>query len=274
MGDDRDPRKADKSSRSPSFPFIALAKALERVRALSEVAGHREVSFEELATAWNYGIHSSGVLQTIGALGQFGLLESRGPSKARRFQLTPEALRLVEEPNLGSENYRVALQRTALRPKIFSELAQQFSGTRITDAAMIQYLIQGRREIGELPFTERGAKDVVGRFKETLGFAGIDLDRLSDQQEASLSPGSSDQSPPVPAVQVHSDRPASRTSPALATGERLLLGGELRIGTYYRVIVGGRFGAKEIDGLMRQLQIAKELSEEEERTNEDELNGA
>jgi hypothetical protein len=271
-----DSREVERPSRtrSPSFPFISLPKALERVRALFEVAGHREVSFEELATAWNYGIHSSGALQTIGALGQFGLLESRGPSRARRFRLTPEALCLVEEPDPGSESYRTALRRTALRPKVFSELAHQFSGKGLTDAALIHYLVQGRREIGELPFTEQGAKDVVGRLKETFGFAGIDLDRPSDKSEASLSPTATDQPPTLPAVQDHSDRPGSNTSPALAEGERLLLGGELGADSYYRVIIRGKFGATEIESLMRQLQIVKEHSEKKERINLEERNGA
>ncbi len=261
-------------TRSPSFPFISLPKALERVRALFEVAGHREVDFEELAEAWNYGIHSSGALQTIGALGQFGLLEGRGPSRARRFQLTREAVHLVDEPDLGSESYRAGLRRTALRPKIFSELAHQFSEKELTDAGLIRYLVQGRREIRELPFTEKGAKDVAARVRETFDFAGIDLDRPLDKVEAGLSPTSTDQPAALPAVQVHSDRPESSTSPALAESERLLLGGELGADSYYRVIIRGKFGATEIEGLMRQLQIVKEHSEKKERINLEEQNGA
>jgi hypothetical protein len=278
MDHDRDTQEADKPSRSrsPSFPFIALPKAIERARILFEAAGHREVSFEELASAWNYGIRSSGALQSAAALGQFGLLESYGPTKARRYRLTPDALRLLQKPDVGSEDYRAALQRAALRPKVFSELASHFRDKEITDAAVVHYLVHGRRDIGELPFTDRGAKDVVGKLKESLGFAGVELSRsssVSDKMEVSLTHDTSCCPPSLPESQARLDRPAFRTSPTLATGERLLLGGELGTGAYYRLIVHGKFGAPEIDGLMRQLQVAKEYREKEERTAGDEGNG-
>lgn len=280
MKDKTDPGAAEKPPRfrSPSYPFVSLSRALDRAKALFKTAGTDEVSFEGLASAFGYGSKSSGLLQTASALGQFGLLATAGSGKARKFRLTPEALRLVGEPDVRPEETQGTLQRIALRPKVFAELASQFSGKRVTDADLIRYLTQGRDKAGELPFTDQGAKDVISKFKETIGFAGLELGNstLPEGEKGSEYNQIATSSTPtsLPAAQAGPSRLTPISKEALMSDGRIFEEGILGTDTLYCIIVCGKLGAKELDRLISKLEFNKLILAEDEKAREDEQDGA
>jgi hypothetical protein len=266
--DKTDPGEAERPPRfrSPSYPFVSLSRALDRARALFKTAGTEEVSFEGLASAFGYGSRSSGLLQTASALGQFGLLSTAGSGKARKFQLTPEALRLVGEPDVRPAESRAALQRIALRPKVFSELASQFSGKRATDAELMSYLTRGR-EAGELPFTQQGANDVVRKFKETIGFAGLDLgSHAADKDKGHQPVAIAKQPSTLSATQADPSRLRPGVETVISDG-RIFQEGILGPDTIYCIIVRGKLGAKELGRLIAKLEFDKLILSEDERVN-------
>lgn len=163
-----------KRFRSPPYPFIPLSKAVERARAVYDVAKHHEVSFPVLADAWDYGLKSSGLVQTAAALIHFGLMSDQGTGKNRKFSLTNDALRIIQDADPQSSKRRDALKRAALKPKIHGELWKKFGAlSGVSDFVLINYLTLDRRDEGEAPFSPSAAEELVSEYKATMDYAGV-----------------------------------------------------------------------------------------------------
>jgi hypothetical protein len=255
--------------RSPTYPFVALGKAVERASSLHETIGQDEVGLDVLAAAWGYGIKSSGLVQSASALIQYGLLTDRGSRDARKFQLTPEAIRLVGDPGLGSTGRSDALRRMALRPKVFAELARQFGGRDVSDDDLKEHLTRGRVEAGGAPFSSEAAEEVVARFRETMAYAGLDLrsvPEVGDKKDPALSL-MRDSLPHLYRGLAGDGQPAAITLALPQDGERVFQEGILSGTTSYRIIVRGHLGAKELDRLMAKLQFDREILAEAEEVD-------
>src|SRR5262252_3575496 len=73
------PEKASdsKRDRSPSFPFIPLQGAIERLVQFEEYFKRHPAPAAKVGLAWKMKENSSQALQTVAALKAFGLLESQ-----------------------------------------------------------------------------------------------------------------------------------------------------------------------------------------------------
>lgn len=253
-----------KRFRSPPYPFVALPKAIERAKSLHDRARHQEVGLDVLGEAWGYGLKSSGLVQTASALMQFGLLVDRGSREDRRFQLSPEAIRLLQHPNPESEEYQAALQRAARRPKIFAEVAQHFSGKDVSETNLEEYLMNGRRETGEAPYSGEAAKEVIARYKETVSYAGMELN-VADRGLTLASGAMREAAEKGRSVVIYGDPGAparieargSETGEVLGEGETLLDSGVVGAGKTYRILVRGEFGLEELELLIERLEVSK-----------------
>ena len=70
------PAKKPRQGRSPAFPFVPLGKAVERAEAFRVAEGGRPRHFSPLASAaaaWTMSSKTGQFLQTVAALGHFGL---------------------------------------------------------------------------------------------------------------------------------------------------------------------------------------------------------
>lgn len=162
-----------KRFRSPPYPFIPLGKAIERVKQLHPKALHHQVSFSVLADAWGYGEKSSGLVQTAAALIQFGLLSDEGSGQKRKFQLTPDAIRIAQDIDPTSEKRRAAIQRAALAPKIHKELWEKYGNSGISDMVLRNYLIFDRKENDDSAFSTTSADALIEEYKSSISFAEI-----------------------------------------------------------------------------------------------------
>lgn len=108
-----------KFDRSPKYPFISLRKAEERAKTFW--AKHRKegARVATVADTWGYGVKSSGLQQTVGALKQYGLLDDAGSGESRKVQLTDLGIRLVADNRPGAREG--ALKEAAMRPRLFQE---------------------------------------------------------------------------------------------------------------------------------------------------------
>lgn len=162
-----------KRFRSPPYPFIPLGKAIERVKQLHPKALHHQVSFSVLADAWGYGEKSSGLIQTAAALIQFGLLSDEGSGQKRKFQLTPDAIRIAQDIDPTSEKRRAAIQRAALAPKIHKELWEKYGNSGVSDMVLRNYLIFDRTDSDGAAFSASSAELLIEEYKSSISFAEI-----------------------------------------------------------------------------------------------------
>ena len=158
--------------RSPPYPFISLSKAIDRISTLHGQAQCHAVDKTVLASVWGYSVKSSGFIQTTSTLINFGLLKGEGVGEGRRFQLTNDALRIIQDADPTSEKRKEALVRAALSPKIYKELWERY-GISAGDIVLKNYLTLDRRESGEAPFSSSAAEDLISAYKETLDFVEI-----------------------------------------------------------------------------------------------------
>lgn len=162
--------------RSPPYPAINLAKAVERVGQLYPKSLHHFVPIAVLADAWDYEVKSSGLAATIAALKQFGFMVDQAGAGGRRFQLSEAALRIARDPNPTSVARVAALKTAALAPKIHSELWEQYgvAGTAGSmDVALKSHLMVDRVDNGEAPFSDKAAEQLIEEYKASVAFAGL-----------------------------------------------------------------------------------------------------
>jgi hypothetical protein len=162
--------KKPRQGRSPGFPFIPLSKALERVETFRIAEGGRPKHFAPLtsaAKAWGIGPKTGQALQTIAALGQFGLIEFEGMAEARSLRPSDVALRILLDKQLNSPEREELIQRLALKPKIHKELWEKWGENFPSDPTFETYLVRDRG------FSESGARDLIAEYKDTISFAKL-----------------------------------------------------------------------------------------------------
>ncbi len=160
--------------RSPPYPAIALAKAIDRARELYAKAMHHPVGTATIADAWGYTTKSSGLWATAAALIQYGLLTDQGSGDKRKFQLSDSAIRIVRDVDPASPKRREAVQKAAMNPGIYREIWDRFGGAAgLSETVLRNYLTLDRSDEGKAPFSDGAADDVVRGFKEAMAYAGV-----------------------------------------------------------------------------------------------------
>jgi hypothetical protein len=250
-----DVSEARKKERSPSFPFIPLAKALERARAVHEKYRREPARVTVVGGVWGLGAKSSGLLQTVAALKQYGLMEDSGSREDRKVTLTPLALRILIDTRPGQRE--AGLREAALKPRLFAEYAR-WAEHRPPDDHCISEL---QFEKG---FTEDAAKTFIRVFGDTVQFAGVgdseDIEGVEDDVVNSDLPADGGRSHP-PTRDTTPETLRTNAAPALnSTGplsERLKV--ELTVGAL-RVAAVVKTPA-EADILIQFIQANKLLLE-------------
>jgi hypothetical protein len=162
--------------RSPPYPAVPLAKAIERAASLYAKALHHSVPMSVAASAWDYAPKSSGLFATIAALKQFGLLLDEGSGEKRKIKLTDTAIRLVRDPDPKSEKRLAAIRAAALAPKIHTELWEKYEvagASGAMDVAVKSYLTLDRADDGAAAYSDDAAEEVIAEYRQTMAFAGL-----------------------------------------------------------------------------------------------------
>lgn len=178
-----------KKFRSPSYPAIGLAAAIDRASDLYEVEGRSPTPVGVAVQHWGYAIKSSGGLQTVAALKKFGLLGDEGSGEARKVSLTDLALDIILDEREGSSERRAAIQQAALSPPIHRQLWDRHGAALPSDRNLRYELTR------ELHFGEAAADELIREFRQTLDFAGLGKGDVADT--LSDSPPDKSENPPV-----------------------------------------------------------------------------
>lgn len=250
---------ADAGSR---YPFINLEKAMGRAKELFVQAGDHEALVADAFTTWDYSQKSSGGHQTVAALKMYGLLVATGNADQRKLALSPEALRYFRDER---EDVHASLRRTfALRPKLLQALWEKWGVSPPADNIARSHLKIDRH------LSEQGARSLLGIYKDNLDFADL-------KGSGKIPEESKEETPPASAEGGGKPLPGEKPLPGkgrridLMENERVLSDGLLSKTATYRVIVSGPIGPKEIDRLIKKLEVDKEiLSDTDGADDEDE----
>lgn len=175
--------------RSPAYPFVSLKKAIERAGEFYEKEHRHAAPITSAAKHWGYGEKSSGGIQTISALKQFGLLGDDGSGNARSVKLTDAALAILLDEVKDSPERAAAVKRAALRPKLYADMFAQWGVQLPSDETIRTFL---RRDKG---FNDDVLTGVIKNYKETLHYAKLsssDTIPQSDGQDTLPSLGVGD----------------------------------------------------------------------------------
>ncbi len=155
--------------RSPRYPGIDLANAIERAQAIYRSDGKNAVPAEVVLRRWGYTPKSSSGLVALGALRGFGLVEPAG----KDVKLSTLALDIILP---GSPGRAEAIQRAALTPRIHRDVWDHYAGSLPSNETLKHYLV---RDCG---FTDSGADEFIKQFRATLSFStGAESDTLRDE---------------------------------------------------------------------------------------------
>jgi hypothetical protein len=185
MTDTAAPTEKKKRFRSPAYPALDLAKAVERTASLLKVAQHHAVGVSVILPAWGMDSAAGPVWRYLAALIQYGLVTDSGGGKARKFQITDVARRIIQDGDQNSKRRKEALKIAALSPTIHKELWEKFgTAADLSESVLKVYLTLDRKEAGESPYSETAASEVIQAYKSTLGYAGIlDSDSVATRDD-------------------------------------------------------------------------------------------
>ena len=174
-----------KRVRSPRFPFIDLDTAMRRAKTFYQSERRNNASISVAVRHWDYNDKSSGGLQTISALKEFGLMEDSASKKARMVKLTDRALRILLDEREGSSERDQLIREAALLPKIYTVLWEHYNQELPSDSNLRHYLTLDYKP----PFNENSVDDFIKQFRATLSFAKLDgSDSISEEGEDTMKP--------------------------------------------------------------------------------------
>ena len=163
-----------RQGRSPSYPGIDLEKAVSRASEIWQKEKQYPTSIDVVVRHWKYKALNGPAALTLAALKKFGLLSIEDGKGGQRVKITDLTVRLLSHPD---EKVRQdALREAALNPPIHKEFWNQY-GTKLPSPEKLKWdLVQ------EKHFTERGAKEFIDEYQNTIAFAKLSESPDSETQ--------------------------------------------------------------------------------------------
>lgn len=267
---------AGKRDRSPNFPFIPLKAAIDRLMAFEKYFGRHPAPLGKTALAWGLKENSDQAGQITSALRYYGFLDYQGEPPARQAVLTDDGRTYLRAQQDSVKQEVIA--RAALKPRMIHKFWDQWGADRPPDPVCLDELILKNS------FSDRGAIAFLKVYDATIAFAGLgDSDKSKSESEddsrvdentdhaAEMEYVSEQPSPPVQPRGALPFRGSGGGEVRVMEGERELTTGLLSKDAGFRLIVNGPVGVKEIERLIRKLELDKEiLADESDETAEEE----
>lgn len=223
------------------YPFVSLEKALGRAKQLYDSAGDHDMLVEDAFDIWGYSIKSSGGHQTIGALNMYGLIRGAGAKEQRKLALTVDALTYFRDER--EEVHSKLRAAFAVKPRLIAALWKQWGDNPPADNIARSHLKIDRK------LTDQAARAFLGIYKENLAYADLKGSGKAIEESEGDDSG---YTPPPPLL---NEKPKVE----VLAGERELTTGLLSKNSSFRLIVSGKVGEKEIERLIKKLELDKEI---------------
>lgn len=214
MTDQQEDGDKARKERSPSFPFISLKKAVDRLKEMADAHKRNQARMITVGATWGYGAKSSGLVQTVAALKAFGLIDDLGGGADRKLQVSDLGWRILQDARPGARE--AAIREAAVKPRLIAEYLNQWVPDRPSDAHCLSEL---RLDRG---FGDAAASLFLKVFDDTVNYANLkNSDSLSpvlEQEENVVESSVSGDSPvasvfrrmtPVAAAQMANGEPFS-----------------------------------------------------------------
>lgn len=169
-----------KRDRSPPFPYLGLAAALDLIRRLQQVAKSSEVRLAQVAPHWNTTATSGALARYVGAVQGYGLVESSGSGADRKIKITEAGRRILEDIRPGVAEQLLA--EAALKPKLFAELFRVWGYSRPHDdiaRSALQF---------DYNFTPVAAKRFLTVYDQAIGYVPMADSKLSNESDLPTHP--------------------------------------------------------------------------------------
>lgn len=151
--------------RSPSFPFIGLPTALERLAAYDTKFGRHPTPANKVGLAWGMKEASSQAQQTLAALKSFGMVEYQGVGPDRIVSVTEDARNLLRAQQDSVK--KAIVRRLALKPKLVEKYWGEWGHPRpIDEVCLDQLVLKGG-------FTQTAAETFLRVYDATISSAGL-----------------------------------------------------------------------------------------------------
>jgi hypothetical protein len=230
--------------RSPNYPNVPLGGALEAIRTAYKSENRNKMSRSVLARHLGYTSLNGRALGKIGAVRAYGLIDGSGDE----LRISDDAVTALMAPE-GAPERALALTRLAQRPTLFQELRKDFPDT-LPSVHNLKFALIKRG------FTADAAEKAAKNYLSTMSLVAGVPDSYNPPDEEEEAP---EDRPEVPSYVGRTPPPPTQEKAKLMSGERELVTGALSKEAGFRLIVTGAVGEKEIDRLIRKLELEKEI---------------
>lgn len=186
---------AGQRDRSPSFPFIPLKTAIERLVAFEEHHKRAPVPPDRIGPAWGMKTNTSQAQQTLAALKAYGLLETRRGNSGRVVVVSDDARTYLraQQDSIKQD----VLRQAALRPKQIEAYWRDWGDDRPADAACLDTLVL------KGGFSQDGAEKFLRVYDATIAYAKLaNSDKVPSADDVRTGDQHEDDPPPAPTVKV------------------------------------------------------------------------
>jgi hypothetical protein len=232
-------------TRSPNYPATSLPDAVERVRQVFETEHRTPIAKEALAEVLGYSGLNGASLRVIAALSSYGLLEHVDGD----YRVSDLAMQVLH-PETDTE--RAAALKEALKsPSLFAELLERYGNSTPGKENLRTYLV--RRG-----FSTKAANAASSAYLDSVEFALSDVsagETMSERMRAT-----DETKEPEAAAGGRGVRTAANAH--RHDEERIFLQGELGGGVSYRITVSEGFGPKQLNKLLKILEVQKSILDE------------
>jgi len=260
--------------RSPNYPLFDLQVAMVRARAFYKEAKRYAVDVDSAMRFIGYKSKSAIGGRAVATMLGYGLLdESKGKNGARNFMISDAAYRLIEVLPEDDPEHIALLQQAALKPRVFGQLAQQFS----SDSGLPNELVVKRFLLDHLKFNPDSVSDVIKTFRETYEYAKLgDRGTLSVDETDKVVHDKPGDKPPPKNPPPAPGMPGTGGNYMPATGEAYSLPIPLSRGRFAVLQTPSDISPKEYDRIKSYLENNKEAilddlysDDDDEEGNED-----
>lgn len=163
-------------TRSPNYPALNLAGAVERAEAVFNEFGRGRVGDEDVAKALGYNKLHGKSRTVVSALKKYGLLEPDGDG----FRISDDALDII---NLDSDNpdRAKAMYAAALKPTLFAELHETYGDNPPAESLLRNYLLKKN-------FNHNVADEVIRVYRDTMDLVSRKLEAYTADDEPEDAP--------------------------------------------------------------------------------------
>jgi hypothetical protein len=245
-----------KRDRSPNYPCVPLATAIDRLISLEKYFSRHPAPISKVGLAWGLKENSDQAGQVLSAMRYFGLIDYQGNPPARQAVLSEDGRTYLRAQQESIK--RDILRQAALRPRMIRKFWDKWGPDRPPDPVCSDDLTLHNG------FSERGAPAFLKIYDATIAFAGLaHPDKVAPDSAEVIDDGEELAAEAVEMGPVRNPPPPPPQEVTMTEGERVLTTGLLSKDAAFRLIVSGPVGVREIDRLIRKLELDKEILAEE-----------